>query len=175
MRPVLINHARRYPLWQVEDVYKLIHQAALGSEHALTGYAAARERLRREMAALSSGPEEPLIDPISPDGELVRVHLRSLARLRAGGDSLLEAFLRAPEVNAGSSGRVEAYAADAIHLARDGGLPFAGDDIIRFMARMNEAGFPAVHHSPVYRAAYRPTYRVAARALLPPAWLSAGE
>ena len=67
MRTILAGHARRYPRWTEEDLYKLVHQAALGSEHAVQDEALARERLAREIAVLGPGPEEPLLDPLSPE------------------------------------------------------------------------------------------------------------
>ena len=34
-QPIALDHCSRYPGLQVEDLYKLVHQAALGSEHAV--------------------------------------------------------------------------------------------------------------------------------------------
>src|SRR5262245_16198317 len=70
-------HLARYPRMQLEDIYKLLHQAAMGPEHAVEDVAAARARLHTEAQQLGSGPADPLVDPISPDGRLARVHLRT--------------------------------------------------------------------------------------------------
>jgi hypothetical protein len=53
----------------------------------------ARNYLERELAKMGEGPAEPPIDPISPDGEMVWVHL--LPYLASGGDTedLLADFL----------------------------------------------------------------------------------
>jgi len=38
---ILTDHLARYPLMRVEDIYKLVHQASLGSEHAVSDVARA--------------------------------------------------------------------------------------------------------------------------------------
>jgi len=168
MRRILIAHATRYPHWALDDLYKLIHQAALGSEHAVSDEAHARERLTQELAGLGPGLEELLIDPISPASDVVRVHLRPFVRLRLEGEQLLDAFIRTAREFHGSADRVVEYANTAADLAREGLLRFDGDGVTEFVARMKEAGFPAVHHSPAFEAEYRPAYRVVARHKLPP-------
>jgi hypothetical protein len=167
MRRILTAHAERYPLWALDDLYKLIHQASMGSEHALSDEAQARDWLTREFASLGQGPEEPLIDIISPLGQLVRVHLRPFVRLRIDGELLLKAFVRTAERFQGSADRILEYAETAADLARACFLRFDGHEVTRYMLRMKDAGFPAVHHSPEFTAAYRPAYRVIARHELP--------
>jgi hypothetical protein len=81
---VLHAHIARYPAMQIQDIYKLVHQAAMGSEHAISSARGPRMWLERELAEMGSGPEETLIDPISGDGQIVRVHLRPF--LARGGD-----------------------------------------------------------------------------------------
>ena len=45
---LLRNHFNRYPLMQVQDVYKLLHQAAMGSEHAVVDETNARQGPAKE-------------------------------------------------------------------------------------------------------------------------------
>jgi hypothetical protein len=173
MRRILTAHAARYPHWGLDDLYKLIHQAAVGSEHAVSDETHARGWLTRELASLGAGPEEPLIDPISPGNEVLRVHLRPFVRLRLEGELLLEAFIRTAREFQGSADRIVEYAETAADLAREGLLRFGGDEVTQLVARMKEAGFPAVHHSASFEAEYRPAYRVVARHELPPEIIAA--
>jgi hypothetical protein len=167
MRDILIDHARRYPRWALEDLYKLAHQAAMGSEHAVIDEAHARAWLVREFADLGSGPDEPLLDPISADGSIVRVHLRPFASLGLDSEVLLAAFLSTGKEFRGSTERIEESFSEAARLTRDGLLAFNAADVRSLIARMKAVGFPAVHHSAVFEAAYHPAYRVVARAFLP--------
>ena len=173
MRRILTAHAARYPHWALDDLYKLLHQAAMGSEHAVRDEAHARDWLTRELAGLGPGPEEALIDPISPASEVVRVHLRPFVRRQLEAGILLEAFIRTAREFQGSADCIVEYAEAAADLAREGLLRFDGDEVAEFVGRMKEARFPAVHHSPAFEAEYRPAYRVVARHKLPPEIIAA--
>jgi hypothetical protein len=167
VRDVLLRHAERYPLWEPDDLYKLIHQGVMGSEHAVTDEVGARSWLIRELAELRPGPDEPLLDPISWSGAIVRIHLRPFASLGLDPEVLVEAFVRTARECRGSPDKVEAGLGDAAHLAGTRQLSFSEDDVRLLISRMGDAGFPAVRHSPAFRSHYRPAYRVVARAFLP--------
>jgi hypothetical protein len=167
MHRILCAHTARYPLWALDDLYKLVHQASMGSEHAYIDEVQARDWLTREFASLGRGPEEVLIDPISPDGKLVRVHLRPFVRLQLDGELLLKAFVRTSKEFLGSASQLLEYAEIAADLARAGVLRFNYSDVTQYISRMKAAGFPSIHHSPAYVAAYRPAYRVVAQHELP--------
>ena len=167
LRDILVAHSRRYPRWNVEDLYKLIHQAAMGSEHAVSEEAKARQWLLGEIGNLGDGPDEPLVDAISPDGAVVRVHLRPFVRANKGVQQLFDAFLRTARDFRGSESQLETYGRDAVGIAADDAFPFSADQLATFVGRMKERGFPAVHHSPAFGAEYRPAYRVVAREFLP--------
>ena len=170
-RDILRAHAARYPVWQPQDVYKLAHQAALGSEHAVTDRAHARAWLERELALLTPAPAglpaEPLIDPISADGAIIRVHLRPLARLELPPEILLDAFLRTASEFQGSRQTLQEYLQYATWLKSEDGLGFPAGQLSGFFMEMARNDFPAVHHSKEYARVYHPAYRVIARAFLP--------
>jgi len=148
---ILKSHLARYPEMQIQDVYKLIHQAALGSEHAVTNPKAARAWLKQELAEMGEANAEPMIDPISADGQIVRVHLRPF--IAHGGDPevLLTAFVRTANEFHGDEQTLKNY----WDIATGFFSPAAMDDFIQSMK-----GYPAVHHSPIYTQRYRPAYRV---------------
>ena len=169
---ILLNHAARYPAWQSRDVYKLAHQAALGSEHAVIDRERACGWLEEELAGLSGleqiPTDEPLIDPISADGSIVRVHLRPLVRLGLPAEPLLEAFLRtADRVPRRNWNTLEEYLTAAGVLAENGQLVIDGVPLAALVEEMRLGDFPAVHHSEVYARAYHPAYRVVALSSLP--------
>ena len=175
MLSILNEHARRYPQWEVDDLYKLIHQAAMGSEHGMRDKTSLRDWLLQELAQLGPGPVEPLVDPISPDGHIVRVHLRPFTILQYPLEPLLQAFIRTSREVSPSTQRLEEYAADAILLAGKGMLPFSRALVANFMADMRARDFPAVHHSVRFSQLYQPAYRVVLRDLLPKEVISAAS
>jgi len=165
---ILADQYRRYPCLQIVDLYKLLHQASMGSEHAVSDEAGVRAWLEKEMATMGTGPEEPLIDDISPAGEIVRVHLRPYVAAGHNPQTLLDAFLRTAREYRGSIERLQRYGEMTEQMAFAEQLPFQPAQIGEFMQRMAQQGFPAVHHSQVYERLYRPAYRIVLRTFLEP-------
>ena len=167
LQRILIAHPNRYPKWSIVDLYKLIYQAAMGAEHAAFDEAGARQWLLEEIRYLDSGPEEPLIDIISPDGMMVRVNLHPFVRAGKNVEQLLDAFLHTAREFHRSAQRLETYVRAAVQEAKEGVFPFSADELATYMGQMKENGFPAAHQSPVFEAEYRRAYRVVARDFLP--------
>jgi len=159
-------HSVRYPGLGLEDIYKLLHQAALGPAHAVDG-PAARERLAREATELGEGPDEPLADPISPDGRLVRVHLRPYVAQGRDLNKLADAFAETARTWTPATDRLAKFCGCLGDLADAGGIAFARTDVVAYMSARAAEGWPAVRHSPAFRAAWRPAYRVIDITLLP--------
>ena len=175
---ILKQHCERYPKLSVEDAYKLVFQACLGSEHAVANPEDARRWLEQELATLGSGPDEPLIDPISPDGRIVRVHLRPFAAQKGNPERLLQAFIQTANHYRGSRKELARSWAEVVRLAVENALPFSADEARAFGTKMADAGYPAVHHSKIYTVEYRPAYRVIAREYLDgisPEWRKAPD
>jgi hypothetical protein len=152
---ILRSHLTRYPAMQIQDVYKLIHQAALGNEHAAPDPESARKWTEREIAEMGDGPSEPVVDPISADGEIVRVHLRPFVSRGGSLEKLVEAFIRTANEHRGEIALLESFWATAIRM----GI-FPAADMDEFIQSVKAENYPAVHHSAEYRNAYHPSYRV---------------
>lgn len=166
-REVVQVHVERHPLMEVQDLYKLVFQAAMGSEHAVPDPESARQWLERELSNLSGGTPEPLTEPLSPDGALVRVNLRAFIQQDGEVDLLLAAFVATAARHEGSKDRLRSYWSDVEAMAGEGALAFDLDQLREFFSDMQSRGFPAVHHSPQYRDTYHPAYRVVLIELLP--------
>ena len=164
---LLAGHLTRYPAMQLDDIYKLLHQAALGPGHAVNNPAAARKRLEEEIAALGNDEStEAARDIISPDGRLARVHLR--AYLLAGGnaDALCNAFVETANSYPASPDKLVKFCGCLGDLAHAGAIPFERTQIEEYFAGIAREGYPAIHHSEAFRQAYSPAYRVVAVDLL---------
>ncbi len=157
---ILMDQIARYPQMEIQDLYKLIFQAVMGSEHAIRNLDAAHSWLERELENLPDGLDEPAIDVISPEGNIVRVNLRPFIQSGEDPVSLLDAFVRTANEYRGSTERLRAYWSFAVRLAEGGELPFKQTNMTAFFKLVEEEGFPAVHHSNRYENAYRPAYRV---------------
>src|SRR5258706_7711447 len=157
---LLSAHLARYPAMQLDDIYKLLHQAALGPGHAVDNPAAARKRLDEELATLRAAPDEILQDIISPDGRLGRVHLRTY--MAAGGDldALHRAFVETANSYPASPDKLAKFCGCLGDLAAAGGIPFVREEVVAYFDKIAQDRYPVVHHSAAFRDAYHPAYRV---------------
>jgi hypothetical protein len=160
-------------MWALDDLYMLLHQSAMGAEHALADEGIVCQRLEEELAMMGGGPPEPLVDSISPDGRIMRAHLRPLLQHGIGQAGLLQAFIQTSKQVKPCRERFIECAALAASLCVESILPFDREETAKYLHRMMEAGLPAVHHSARFEELYRPAYRVVAREFLPEEILAA--
>lgn len=157
---LLEAHLRRYPRMELADIYKLLHQAALGSGHAVRDAADAQARLQDEITTLGAGPAEPMIDPISPDGRLARIHLRVYRDAGQDVNKLAQAFVATANSYPPAPEKLAKFCGCLGDLAEQGGLPFSRAVVVTYFNAIAEESYPVVHHSEAFRAAYKPAYRV---------------
>ena len=150
-----------------DDLYKLLHQAAMGSEHAMHDTAGVRAWMVNELATMGQGPAEPLVDTIAPGGAIVRVNLRPWVAARRSTDSLLGAFIATATAYPPDTARLARYLAAAEPVIAAGKASFGPGAWHALVAAERSAGFPAGEHSAGYVTAYRPAYRVVAGPLVP--------
>ena len=146
---------------QIQDVYKLIHQAALGSEHAISDPESVRNWMERELAEMGVGSDEPVVDPISEDEQIVRVHLRPFVAQSGDPATLLDAFIQTAKEFRGNRQVLKTYWDIATSMKH-----FPSTEMNEFIESMHARDYPALHHSPEYERLYRPAYRVVWRKLI---------
>lgn len=148
-------HFAEYPHMQLQDLYKLVFQGVLGSGHAVDSVAAAERWLSDELHSMGRGcVDERVVERLSL--EIARVNLRPF--VASGGDTsaLLHSFIR--------TGRE--YCPGTVQLSRAWSTVtgvqnvFDLSEMNSFIRLQEAAGFPAGHHSNLYRKLYRPAYRV---------------
>lgn len=162
VRQLLRDHAMRYPRMEAPDIYKLLHQAALGSEHAMSSPEAAHKWLASKIVQLSAGPDDPLIDPLRPDSMVVRVHLRPFLAQGDDTEALLSAFIHSSNTPVGSTRRLKRCLRYAVQSSTAGEIPTGKQALATYVAQQARRGYPPVHHSEAYVATYAPAYRVLA-------------
>lgn len=157
---ILDNHLQRYARMKPSDVYKLIHQACMGSEHAVLDPKHARERLFNEISSMGSGPPEPLVDPVDPAGNIIRIHLRPFCSANLDPEILAQAFIETSCVfvsNPESLRQIWRH----FHLSTLRGLTtFHAEEVTSLNQFLITHNFPAIHHSSEFAEHYRPAYRV---------------
>lgn len=170
---VLDWHMRRYPLLQAQDIYKLVYQGVFGPGHIIASADFARRALEDELAALEvqspmskvRSQNESEFEPIDPSGVLLRVNLRPLAGQAGAVEWLATALIESARRVKGNREQMGRRLSAAVRRCRKN-LPRQATELERIAVEALEAGCPAFHHSPAYRRAYQPAYRVILRTCL---------
>lgn len=155
----LAEQAALHPALGPQDAVKLCYQAAFGAEHLLGNLEEAARQLTLELAGVRPSPG-PLWEPISP--RYARVNLAVWKKKELPVETLFRLLRRCaaeplPE-DAGALFRRYLKAAEA--AARAGQLPFSVSAWQEYLPGYVARGGGAVHHSPRYREAEQPHYRV---------------
>ena len=152
----LTEHYKTYPKLQIQDVFKFLHQSALGCEHLVPSLEKATEYIKEEY---NRGITENKIFIEKLDGDYSRVHLSCMdygVSAQALGEML---FLSAKKEIDGQS-KLKQKLKTAEKMITENLLPFNIDEFISAAQKWEKEGFPAIHHSEIFREAYKPTYRV---------------
>ena len=147
---ILREHIARYPLMCPQDYGKLAYQNEFGPEHILCDKETFSLSLQDEWEAV---PDDGL--PRHPEkigNNLCRFHLTKTGDLGAAVSLLTQLCVLTAQKEAGTaSGLAENLAClEALNI------PGMAD----WLAEYRRQGYPAVHHSPAYRKAYHPHYRL---------------
>lgn len=160
LQKIIHAQLQHYPAMQIEDLYKLVFQAAMGNEHLMTDSAMVHDYLIRELESIQASSAEPLLEEISADGEVVRLNLRPFKAQQGDHLALFRAMMQTARAFQKSPERLEQYCRDLEQMAKSGAITFDAAAMQSFFREMREKGFPAVHHSAVYEEKYAPAYRV---------------
>lgn len=145
----------RYPAAEPVDVYKLLYQGVRGPEHLLASPELFAARLQAEYEAVSGAEDGPLWEPVRPDGTLGRLHLRPYKARGGEIAALLAACLE-------TARRRWDPAATLVQVWQSVAAS-RGREWQALDAQLAAQGYPPVHHSERYRAAYGPAYRLVGR------------
>lgn len=166
LEDILIEQFARYPGMEVQDMYKLVFQAAFGSYHAALDSAMAREWLDAEWVDTTPSESVPECEPINPDTLMIRVNLASYKFHGGDKEKLLRAFITTATGYKGSREVFLNYWADVIQLAENQQIPFTKIELTEYLEDRLSEGLSAVHHSKKYQNLYKPAYRVVLRSEL---------
>ena len=156
----------QYPKARLLDIYKSCFQDYMGAEHLVGDTASVRGYLEQELAATSADDLMPWYwEPCGIYGNYVRVSLRAVHEGFISADDLLNAFIAS--ANSADRPSVEEWLAlwhtiikviDQMNL----NLPEYLQDKQGIEGVLSQGKY-AISHSPDYRNAYAPHYRIVRR------------
>ena len=145
----------RYPACEMTDLLKALYQSVMGCGHFAPDEAQAARILEDELLALSPAPAD--AQAVEPLGAYSRIHLAPALRDGLAPRTLLRLFLSSagPETP-----ERRAALAQAVREMPALALPFPRDAVCQAAEAYLSQGCPPLHHSPAFRAAYAPAYRL---------------
>jgi hypothetical protein len=158
--PILLSHLERYPKMTIQDIYKLIYQAAMGPEHLLKDKKIAYEKLRDEINKLNIHFSQPILEEIDPLDQIVRLNLVPFKENQGNPERLMEAFYQTAVTFKASTENLKTYFTEIILMAEEINLSFKTNEIQTFFRMIQKCNFPPMHHSKRYKKAYQPSYRL---------------
>lgn len=157
-REHLINHYKAYPKLQITDIFKFLFQSSFGCEHLVSSEEATLGYIRRELESVQ-GSHEWRVDLL--DGNYSRVHLSSIGA-NLTPEVLTKHFCLSAKTEDDGKEKLITKLEVARELIEEGALPFSLQDFDCQHSLWREAGYPAIHHSDIFREEYHPHYRVIA-------------
>ena len=157
---ILLEHAKRYPLMQPTDAVKLIYQNEFGGGHLIRDEQACLNYLRREYTSVAKDPTVPLYEDIG--NGIIRVNLAAVKPEDL--EQLGRAFIDSAAKHKGTMDRFLNKLEVLRKLANEGVFNFDTNALNAYLSEYEAAGYPAVSHSPEYRQAYKPAYRIIRKA-----------
>ena len=167
MKEFVNRQLSTYPQLRLIDIYKSCFQDYMGPEHLITDTARVNAYLDQELDGMAGETPAPrYYEPCGPEGKHVRVNLSAVQEGIITKQTLLDAFVRSAN---GKHPSVKAWKKrwkkmvriiDGMHL----NLPHYAEDRA-FIDSVLSQGKYAISHSPEFREAYHPHYRIVERGI----------
>ncbi len=155
------SHKVARPEMRARDAYKLLYQGVFGVGHIMGP--GAWDYLQKEAAGLDlkAQTNDPIFEDVAIDGSVVRVNLRPYIRNGYPLISLMEA-MRLSDITGNPSVFLEEWDSFA-ELVWSGQIDFEHNEVDAINKALDRAKPQPMHHTPQYREAYHPAYRVVRR------------
>ena len=160
---ILLEHFKKYPKLQAEDIFKFLHHSVFGCEHLVSSPMSAANYIEKEAIA-SEGFLKNDIEEL--DGDFVRLHLGYLKN-GISANTLSKLFFLSSKKEKGEAALLEEKLNVAERIISDGVLPLDLSSFSEAALKWKRDGYPALHHSSVFRSEYHPAYRVISNEYVP--------
>lgn len=162
------QHLSWYPLMEPRDIYKLLFQGVMGSEHMIPTRQEFIRRMYSEFERLQPDQHQRVLEPVRSDQLLFRLNLRAYKSQPVSIDQLFTALLESARLISGCTTELQTVWGVFVQLCEQGHISkFNISTIQRFTHWLEQMKFPAVHHSEIYRREYQPAYRLISAKFIP--------
>ena len=160
MKEVIKVYMKHYTRMEIRDVFKLIYQSEFGGGHMIKDSYKSLEWIQKEHEFVKSQnwpKRESVCEDIGSD--MCRIYLESLDN-GLSRETLNEMFVQSANTKQGTIAGLEEKLGWFVKLCETGEIAFDVSEVRMKICDWKEAGYPAIHHSEIYRDNYFPAYRV---------------
>lgn len=158
-RALITLHRDHYPLAEPRDFYKLIYQGVFGVGHIISDKAKDFLVEEANRVNLNDYLDRKLVEPVSPDGKMVRIYLRPFMRAHLRLDKLYHVMIKSAKLK-GDQELFKTYWRYFLDMVDSGDLAFDSMKMKGLQENIDRDGIKPRHHTESYRDAYYPAYRV---------------
>lgn len=159
LRSFILEIIQRYPLTQTEDVFKALFQSVFGCEHLVKAEPSVMQRIIDELPEAQKDTSEENVEFLGRD--YCRAHLKVISEEGLKEETLSRLFVSSAVPHDTGADDILSEKIDVfLSMITDRSVPFDISDARLKAAEWRNAGYPAIHHSDIFREAYHPSYRV---------------
>ena len=163
MKEILLEQWKHHPEMEITDAVKLLYQSEFGGGHMVSDPQKSLEFLKKEWNTVKTSTGECCGTP-SPVCEYIgngmyRMHLQAFSE-GLSPETMNQMFLQSAANKKGTMESFKKKLEQFLEWCRMGELPFAQAEAEEYLKEYQKKGYPAVSHSPAYKKAYHPAYRV---------------
>ncbi|WP_457557531.1 hypothetical protein [Candidatus Harpocratesius sp.] len=168
---LFLDEYRRFPRSEVQDYYKLLYQAVLGSEHMVPNEKTCLQMIEKEMIKIKKERlkyKYPLYYEIGIFTKLIRVNLIGCDKEKIRPSLIASAFFIGSkrshqfyeQFKKNFKMTFEDLVSFMIEILYNTPFYVPKHIIMNFIDNIKKNNFPAVHHSKIYKKLYQPHYRI---------------
>lgn len=164
MKTMIMNHYKKYPQMQLEDMIKLVYQQCFGPAHLydIPSLETVTAYLEKEQKDFKDHKTTDTFEAIG--NHYVRVSLRAIhdntLPLYGLATMFYESMLTSPLMDAKTLMTFRQGLDTIIDLVEKKTIDYSLEDTLDFLNDYLEKGIRPIHHSEIYRQHYHPHYRV---------------
>jgi len=162
-KDIILMHIKQYPMMQIEDLFKLFHQASFGPAHfnKQPSLNFIMKYLDEELSSIDVHDDKPSLMQIGQ--AYVRIDLLAIKKGEITHGDLAQAFYQSmldPIDRHQAIIQFNTYCHALLELIKHKQISFHDKDVLSQLTWCIDQDYPAIHHSKQYQEHYTPHYRV---------------
>lgn len=160
MKSLLLEHYKRYPRMQIQDIVKLIYQNEFAGGHLIKNVEDSLLRITQEYNSLNPSFSSPPFTFEDIGNGLCRLHLSKCKEEQIDVNTINRLFVSTANTVRGSIKDYEVKLDKFRKYCTQDILPYDINELNDYIIKYKNDGYPLVSHSETYRKEYMPHYRI---------------